>query len=87
MGTVCGTLPLSSPHHHPSPPNYPHSHSSSSPSRKDDTKADADIPAPDEEIDIDLNDPEVNAAATKIQASFKGHKARKEVQALKVCWS
>ncbi|XP_046543961.1 triadin-like isoform X7 [Haliotis rubra] len=37
----------------------------------------------EEEIDIDLNDPEVEKAATKIQASFKGHKARKEVQALK----
>lgn len=50
-----------------------------------------DAPAPppaeeaqEEEIDIDLNDPEVEKAATKIQASFKGHKARKEVKALKV---
>lgn len=31
-----------------------------------------------EELDIDLNDPELNKAATKIQASFRGHKARKE---------
>ena len=37
----------------------------------------------DEEIDIDLLDPEVEIAATKIQAGFKGMKARKEVFALK----
>lgn len=37
----------------------------------------------EEEIDIDLNDPEVEKAATKIQAGFKGFKARKEVKALK----
>merc|ERR1712037_386822 len=37
----------------------------------------------EEVIDIDLNDPEVEAAATKIQAGFKGHKARKEVSKLK----
>ena len=41
----------------------------------------------EEEIDIDLNDPEVEKAAEKIQAGFKGFKARKEVQALKVGWS
>lgn len=29
-----------------------------------------------EELDIDLNDPELNKAATKIQASFRGHKER-----------
>ncbi|XP_046353041.1 FK506-binding protein 5-like isoform X6 [Haliotis rufescens] len=54
------------------------------------TQQTEDAPAPppaeetqEEEIDIDLNDPEVEKAATKIQASFKGHKARKEVKALK----
>ncbi|KAK8396828.1 hypothetical protein O3P69_005060 [Scylla paramamosain] len=31
-------------------------------------------------FDIDLNDPEVQKAATKIQASFRGHKVRKEVK-------
>jgi len=33
-----------------------------------------------EELDIDLGDPELNKAATKIQASFRGHKARKEAE-------
>merc|ERR1711997_1347226 len=37
--------------------------------------------AKEEEIDIDLTDPEVEAAATKIQAGFKGHKTRKEMKA------
>ncbi|XP_049801821.1 sperm surface protein Sp17 isoform X3 [Schistocerca nitens] len=31
-----------------------------------------------EEVDIDLTDPELHKAASKIQASFRGHKARKE---------
>ena len=35
---------------------------------------------PEDEVDIDLTDPEVGAAALKIQASFRGHKARSEVQ-------
>lgn len=35
-----------------------------------------------EEVDIDLNDPQVNQAATKIQAGFRGHKARQEVKAM-----
>ena len=35
----------------------------------------------DEEIDIDLDDPEVAAAATKIQAGFRGSQVRKEVTA------
>merc|ERR1712228_1066038 len=34
----------------------------------------------DEEPDIDLNDIEVQNAATKIQAGFRGHKTRKELQ-------
>ncbi|XP_046353040.1 FK506-binding protein 5-like isoform X5 [Haliotis rufescens] len=56
--------------------------------KKPEKTEDAPAPPPaeetqEEEIDIDLNDPEVEKAATKIQASFKGHKARKEVKALK----
>merc|ERR1712141_718129 len=39
--------------------------------------------ANEEEIDIDLNDPEVEMAATKIQAGFKGKKARDEVKMMK----
>ncbi|XP_018336816.1 neuromodulin-like isoform X2 [Agrilus planipennis] len=31
-----------------------------------------------EEVDIDLTDPDLNDAAMKIQASFRGHMARKE---------
>lgn len=34
---------------------------------------------PQEDIDnIDLTDPDLNKAATKIQASFRGHKVRKD---------
>jgi hypothetical protein len=31
----------------------------------------------EEEVDIDLNDPDVNDAAVKIQAAFRGHQVRK----------
>lgn len=34
-----------------------------------------------EELDIDMDDPELHKAASKIQASFRGHKTRKEPQA------
>lgn len=37
-------------------------------------------PNQEEEVDIDLTDPEVEKAAVKIQASFKGFKARKEIK-------
>ncbi|XP_052283961.1 uncharacterized protein LOC127880669 isoform X2 [Dreissena polymorpha] len=36
-----------------------------------------------ESIDLDLNDPELSNAALKIQTSFRGHVARKEVEAMK----
>ncbi len=36
-----------------------------------------------EKIDIDLNDPEVANSTAKIQASFKGKQARKEVEKIK----
>merc|ERR1712062_825952 len=48
--------------------------------KTDDTEAATTM---EEEIDIDLDDPEVNEAATKIQASFKGKKARDEVKKMK----
>ena len=31
----------------------------------------------EEELDVDLSDPELAVAATKIQASFRGHMTRK----------
>ena len=37
----------------------------------------------EETLDIDLDDPEMEVAATKIQAGFRGSKARKEVDDLK----
>ena len=40
-------------------------------------------PLKEDIIDIDLEDPEVEKAASRIQAGFKGHKARKEVKELK----
>lgn len=32
-----------------------------------------------EELDIDMDDPELHKAASKIQASFRGHKVRKDI--------
>ncbi|KAK7865628.1 hypothetical protein R5R35_009793 [Gryllus longicercus] len=40
-----------------------------------------DAKAEEEELDIDLSDPDLHKAATKIQASFRGHKVRKETEA------
>lgn len=36
-----------------------------------------------EELDIDMDDPELHKAASKIQASFRGHKVRRDVPATK----
>ncbi|XP_054167136.1 neuromodulin-like isoform X1 [Oppia nitens] len=41
-------------------------------------KKDSDQTLADELADIDLNDPEVEKAATKIQATFRGFKSRRE---------
>ena len=38
----------------------------------------------EEEVDIDLTDPDVENAALKIQAGFKGMKARQEIKEIKV---
>jgi len=35
----------------------------------------------EEELDVDLSDPELAVAATKIQASFRGHMTRKNAEA------
>lgn len=34
----------------------------------------------EEELDVDLSDPSLNHAATKIQASFRGHMTRKTLK-------
>ena len=43
--------------------------------------------AEEEEVDIDLNDPEVGAAALKIQAGFRGFQTRKEMKEIQVGWN
>lgn len=55
----------------------PENGNSSSPQKEAEGKADQ---REEEEIDIDLTDPEVEKAATKIQAGFKGMKARQQVR-------
>lgn len=43
-------------------------------------------PEEEEEIDIDLTDPEVEKAAVKIQAGFKGFKSRQAMKEDQVGW-
>merc|ERR1739842_242151 len=45
-----------------------------------DKKEEETVSKMEEEIDIDLTDPEVDKAATKIQAGFRGQKVRKEMK-------
>merc|ERR1712008_673464 len=55
--------------------------------KRDETEAEKEevpVKVVEEEVfDIDMEDPETAAAATKIQAGFKGKQARKEVQEMK----
>ena len=51
---------------------------------QEENKPETEEPKQEEEVDIDLNDPEVDKAASKIQAGFRGHQARKQVKAMKV---
>ncbi|XP_076112232.1 uncharacterized protein LOC143080326 isoform X7 [Mytilus galloprovincialis] len=53
---------------------------------KTDVKSEEKVPEKkeeEEEVDIDLNDPDVEKAAIKIQAGFKGFQTRKEMQSKK----
>ncbi|XP_052805345.1 uncharacterized protein LOC128234843 isoform X4 [Mya arenaria] len=47
---------------------------------KTDEPKEAEALAEEEEVDIDLNDPEVGAAALKIQAGFRGHQTRQQIK-------
>lgn len=55
---------------------YPYSAQESLQDMATGSKPDSDI------IDIDLNDPEVEKAAFKIQAGFRGHLAKKSVKSI-----
>lgn len=67
------------PHHHPHTPRPPRPQSApitATRCRQEGacTKLDEDI------LDIPLDDPDANAAAAKIQASFRGHMTRKKIK-------
>ena len=53
------------------------------PGKKADEAVGGEVEGEEEQIDLDMNDPDLQSAVVKIQASFRGHKAREEVKALK----
>ena len=53
------------------------------PGKEADEAVGGEVGGEEEQIDIDMNDPDVQSAVVKIQASFRGHKAREEVKVLK----
>lgn len=53
------------------------------PGKEADEAVGGEVGGEEEQIDLDMNDPDLQSAVVKIQASFRGHKAREEVKALK----
>lgn len=53
------------------------------PDKKADEAVGGEVGGEEEQIDLDMNDPDLQSAVVKIQASFRGHKAREEVKTLK----
>lgn len=53
------------------------------PGEKADEAVGGEVGGEEEQIDLDMSDPDLQSAVVKIQASFRGHKAREEVKALK----
>lgn len=78
FSVLCGMM-APFPHHHPHTPRPPRPQSApitAARCRQEGacTKLDEDI------LDIPLDDPDANAAAAKIQASFRGHMTRKKIK-------
>ena len=53
------------------------------PGKETDEGAGGEVGGEEEQIDLDMSDPDLQSAVVKIQASFRGHKAREEVKSLK----